>query len=222
MPLSNNFIFLQQKKLEALLTKVNTALETKASVSELKNKANATDLEAINAAIDVVSSIELGSLASIVVTGTPSSSTYLRGDNTWATITTPYASLTSTQSFPSSNISLTSSGTWYTITSLTLAAGTWLVLATGTFVRGGSGTRSFAIRIASSSTNYATASQGMASVSGNTVETSCSAIVTLTASTTINMQGATNVTSSPVDYATYQEIVVGASNASGLVAVRIA
>jgi hypothetical protein len=220
MTSSNNFIFLQQKKLETLLNQVNKDLETKATVSALSEKANVTDLEAISAALNVVSNIELGPLASITVTGTPSNSTYLRGDNTWATL--PYPAQTSSQSFPSANVNLTNSGTWYTVTSLTLAAGTWLVMATGTFVRGGSGTRSFAIRIASSSTNYATASQGMAAVSGNTVETSCSAIVTLTSSTTINMQGATNTTSSPVDYATYQEIVVGNSNASGLVAVRVA
>ena len=112
MPLSNNFIFLQQKKLEALLTKVNTTLETKASVSELKNKANATDLEAINAAIDVVSSIELGPLASIVVTGTPSSNTYLRGDNTWATISTGSGTVTSIAAGTGlSGGTITSSGT---------------------------------------------------------------------------------------------------------------
>jgi len=140
----------------------------------------------------------------------------------WAPASIPYPVHTSSQSFPSANVDLTNGSQWYTVTSLTLAAGTWLVMATATFVRGGSGTRSFALRIASSSTHYASSQQGMATVSGNTVETSCSAVITLASSTTINMQGATNTTSSPADYAAYTESIMGTTNASGLVAVRIA
>jgi len=140
----------------------------------------------------------------------------------WAPASIPYPAHTSSQAFPTANVNLSFASTWYTVASLTLAAGTWLLTATATIVRGGSGARSFLVRIASSSTHYAVAQQGLAQVSANTCAPSCTVIVTLTSSTTINMQAATNTTSSPADFATYFDNLIGEVNASGLVAVRIA
>ena len=130
-------------------------------------------------------------------------------------------SLSSGQSFIGSNVNLSTS-TWTDITSLSLASGTWMVSVTATFVRGsGTSARTFSLQITDGTNTYASSSHGMGSVTGNAVQVSCSGIVTLTNTTTIKMQGTTSVTSSPVDYASATDVVMGAGSASGLVAVRI-
>lgn len=140
------------------------------------------------------------------------------GDITWIT---PNVSLTSSSSFISSNVNLSTSA-WTTVTSLSLAAGTWLVTATATITRGASGVRTFSARIASSTTTYASSSQGLATVSGNTANITCTGIVTIASTTTVNMQATTNTTGSPVDYAAAVDPIMGSTGASGLVAVRLA
>jgi hypothetical protein len=131
--------------------------------------------------------------------------------------------LASSQSFIGTDVNLTTLATWYTVTGLTLDAGTWFVTGNLTCVRGGSGTRLFSIQLVDTTPiTYASAAQGLASVSGNSVQIACSAIITNATSKRINLQGMTNTTSTPSDYAGYFEPQVGALNASGIVAFRIA
>jgi hypothetical protein len=130
--------------------------------------------------------------------------------------------LASGQSFIGADVSLSIGSTWYNVTGLTLDVGTWFVTGNLTCLRGGSGTRVFSIQLVDTTpTTYASAAQGLASVSGNSVQIACSAIITLATSKRINLQGMTNVTAT--DVAAYLEPTLGsASNASGIVAFRIA
>ena len=129
--------------------------------------------------------------------------------------------LTSSQSFIGSNVNINTSS-WTTITSLSLSAGAWIVMGTATFVRGsGTSARTFALQITDGSLTYASGSHGMGSVTGNAIQVSCNSIITLGATTTINLQGTTSTTSSPVDYASFIDTVMGVSYATGLIATRI-
>ena len=167
-----------------------------------------------------------GATGSVTITNT--GVTGIRGGTgIFVSSTTGYptigVTLASGQSFIGADVNLTTLSTWYNVTGLTLDAGTWFVTGNLTCIRGGSGTRVFSIQLADiTPTTYASAAQGMASVSGNSVQISCSAIITLATSKRINLQGMSNVTSTPSDYATYFEPQLGAINASGIVAFRIA
>jgi len=141
------------------------------------------------------------------------------GGSAWQPASLPYASLTSSQSFITSDVTLTSASTWYTVSTVTLAAGTWLVLGNATMSRAGTGTRSFGIQINISTTTYASASQGLASATGNAGQLSCQAIITLTSSTAVTLQAASSTAG---DYVLANEINMSVGKASGIVAVRIA
>jgi len=186
-----------------------------------------------NGAIQGVSAAVAGSGISIsgatgTVTITNSGVTGIRGGTGISvSSTTGYptigVTLASGQSFIGADVNLTTASTWYNVTGLTLDVGTWFVTGNLTCLRGGSGTRVFSIQLVDTTpTTYASAAQGLASVSGNSVQIACSAIVTLATSKRINLQGMTNTTSTPSDYAGYYEPQVGALNASGIVAFRIA
>lgn len=141
------------------------------------------------------------------------------GGSAWQPSSLPYASLTSSQSFITSDVTLTSASTWYTVSTVTLAAGTWLVLGNATMSRAGTGTRSFGVQLNVSTTTYASASQGLASATGNAGQVSCQAIITLTSSTAVTFQA---VSSTGGDYVLANEINMSVGKASGIVAVRIA
>jgi len=129
--------------------------------------------------------------------------------------------LASGQSFIGADVNLTTASTWYNVTGLTLDVGTWFVTGNLTCIRGGSGTRVFSIQLVDTTpTTYASAAQGLASVSGNSVQIACSAIITFATSKRINLQGMTSTTAT--DVAAYLEPQLGAINASGIVAFRIA
>jgi len=154
-------------------------------------------------------------------TGGNNKGAYIDLTATASSVGTNLLSLSSGQSFIGSNVNLSTS-TWTDITSLSLASGTWMVSVTATFGRGsGTTARTFSLQITDGITTYASASHGMAGVQGNATQVSCNSIITLTNTTTIKMQGTTTVTSSPVDYASATDVIMGVSSATGLIAVRI-
>ena len=162
------------------------------------------------------------SAAGVASTSTTiSAGTGLTGGGDLSANRTLNVSLSSSSSFISSNVNL-STATWTDITSISLAAGTWLVMGTATMSRGSTGVRSFSAQIVIGSTTYASTTQGMASVSGNGLNLSCNAIITFGSTSTVKLQGTTNTTGSPVDFASATEINMGTSNATGLVAIRLA
>ena len=129
--------------------------------------------------------------------------------------------LASNQSFIGSDVPISNSFT--TITGLTLAVGTWFVTGNATFIRGtGTQARSFAIQITDGSTTYASGTHGMGAVVGQGVQLSVNSIITLGSSTNISLKGYTSVVGSPSDYAAALEFNNGVSNATGLLAFRIA
>ena len=199
---------LLNKKLQRLLA---SSIE---QISELKTSTDSAIKVADDAIKPAALSSGLSSKANLVHTHSVSDITGLAGIAT--------TGISTAQSFITSTINLTNAYTWYTITSLTLASGTWLLLSNILCQRAGTSTRAFSIRLTDGTTTYASGSQGMASATGNATQISCSVVITLTASTTITVQAATNTTGTPADYVGNVDAVQGVANTSGLVAVRIA
>ncbi|CAB4140533.1 Phage tail repeat like [uncultured Caudovirales phage] len=130
------------------------------------------------------------------------------------------ASLSSGQAFLATDVAMASANTWYDGPSLSLAAGTWLILASATVGRTGTTAGSYNIRISTGTTHYASVQQYHASVANNWAALSCNAIVTLGATTTIKLQAAGTVASDVLKAATPNS--ASGNNATGLVAVKIA
>jgi hypothetical protein len=130
------------------------------------------------------------------------------------------ASLSNGQTFLATDVTMTSANTWYDGPSLSLAAGTWLIMASATIGRTGTTAGSYNIRISTGTTHYASVQQYHASVANNWAALSCNAIVSLGATTTIKLQAAGTVASDVLKAATPNS--ASGSNATGLVAVKIA
>lgn len=199
---------LLNKKLQRLLA---SSIQ---QVSELKTSTDSAVKAADDAIKPAALSSGLSSKANLVHTHSVSDITGLAGIAT--------TGISTAQSFITSAVNLTNAYTWYTVTSLTLASGTWLLLSNILCQRAGTSTRAFSIRLTDGTTTYASGSQGMASATGNATQISCSVVITLTASTTITVQAATNTAGTPADYVGTIDAVQGVSNASGFVAVRLA
>jgi len=130
------------------------------------------------------------------------------------------ASLSSGQAFLGADVAMASANTWYNGPSLSLAAGTWLIMASATIGRTATTAGSYNIRISTGTTHYASVQQYHASVANNWAALSCNAVVTLVDTTTIRLQAAGTVASDVLKAATPNS--ASGNNATGLVAVKIA
>lgn len=95
--------------------------------------------------------------------------------------------LTSTSAVLADNVTLTDADTWYDGPSLSLVAGTWLL--TGAALLGTSGTQArYQARLTDGSTTYA-AGEGTPFTTNGVISVHLSRVVTLTATTTVKIQG---------------------------------
>ena len=115
---------------------------------------------------------------------------------------------------------MSAANTWYTGPQVTLASGTWLVMASATIGRTATTAGHYNIRISNGLTHYASVQQYHASVAANYAALSCNAIITLTASTTIGLY-ASGTIAADVLYAATPNNTSG-NNATGIVAIKIA
>ena len=129
-------------------------------------------------------------------------------------------SLTNASAFLASDVSMASANTWYNGPSVSLAAGTWLVMASATVGRTTTTAGHYNLRISNGLTHYASVQQYHASVANNWAALSCNAIITLASTTTILLQAAGSLTNDVLK-ATMPNNGSGA-NATGIVAVKIA
>jgi len=115
---------------------------------------------------------------------------------------------------------MSAANTWYTGPQVTLASGTWLVMASATVGRTATTAGHYNIRISNGLTHYASVQQYHASVANNYAALSCNAIITLTGSMTIGLYASGTVTANVLRADTPNN--TSGNNATGIVAVKIA
>lgn len=128
--------------------------------------------------------------------------------------------LTNASAFLATDVAMANANAWYNGPSVSLAAGTWLVMASATVGRTATTAGNYNIRISDGLTNYASVQQYHASVANNWAALSCNAIITLASTTTILLQANGSI-AADVLKATTPNNSSGA-NATGIVAVKIA
>jgi hypothetical protein len=159
---------------------------------------------------------------SLSATGTPSASTFLRGDNTWATPTAT-VSLTSAEGAASGDVTMASTNTWYTGASVALTAGTWLITAHITLNRTTTTAQQYQVRIhdTTNTVSYASSQQYQASVANAPVSMSLTSIVTLGGNATLAIQAASSTSTNNLIKAATLANGVG-NNATKITAIKIA
>jgi len=128
--------------------------------------------------------------------------------------------LTNASAFLASDVSMASANTWYNGPSVSLDAGTWLVMASATMGRTTTTAGHYNLRISTGLTHYASVQQYHASVANNWAALSCNAIITLASTTTIYAQAAGSLTNDVLKATTPNN--GSGANATGIVAVKIA
>ncbi|WP_291405388.1 hypothetical protein [Acidaminobacter sp.] len=89
----------------------------------------------------------------------------------------------------SADVSMSSANNWYDSVSLSLGAGTWLITGQLTALRSTTTARHHGARITDGTTHYSSGEVYQASVSNATVCIPVTAVITLTSTTTIKLQG---------------------------------
>ena len=155
-----------------------------------------------------------------VESGVPSNNEVLQ----WETANTRWAHkypvMTTAQSFITANLVLVTANTDYDVTTISLTAGTWIIHGAATFLQTTTGASIFVMEIYNSTgaATLASASAGMVTQSPNAANASCSAVVTLAATSTIALRARNNLGNKEVSSAAYPSTKI---NASGISAVRI-
>lgn len=204
----------------ASVTGLQAALDAKAASDHSHTIANVTGLQtALDAKAAAVHTHLPGDIGQ---DGATNGQVLTWSGSSWgpATPGAASASLSSGQAFLGADVAMASANTWYNGPSLSLAAGTWLIMASATIGRTATTAGSYNIRISTGTTHYASVQQYHASVANNWAALSCNAVVTLVDTTTIRLQAAGTVASDVLKAATPNS--ASGNNATGLVAVKIA
>jgi hypothetical protein len=152
--------------------------------------------------------------------GTANSTTFLRGDNTWAT-PPGGGTITSATGILGADVPLPASNTFYDGPSVSLSAGTWLVVTQASYSRSVTGVSQVTVRLTDGTTHHASQCTYHGSTGSTALGFSLCAIVTLGATTTLKLQMAT--TSGSVDCAMRAAAVANGSgaNATQINAIRL-
>lgn len=135
--------------------------------------------------------------------------------STSGTITNVSASL-------SANVSLTTSATWYDGPSISLPAGTWLVLGQITHNRSATTAETIYARITDGTNHYSSTQFYHASVTGTGVELTLNKIITLIAATTIKLQATSSSGASTSTMVAATTANGSGNNATNITAIRLA
>lgn len=152
--------------------------------------------------------------------GNPEVITLGYGKSMTGTGTILSTALSHSSSFIGADVSLVNATTFYDITTLSLAAGVWVVQASAVFTSTAAATTQYTLDIynSTSATSLACSAASHGAVANLFTNASCCVVVSLASTSTIAMRGAASVASRTVKY---QSSVGGLSNATGLVAMRI-
>jgi hypothetical protein len=131
-----------------------------------------------------------------------------------------FAGLASASSAIGIDVALTTANQVYDITSVSLSAGTWIVVAQCQFYSSASGATSYTARILNVSSGAVLASSSTSAVSqaGSAANGNMGCIVTLAATTTLKLQATANVSARSVRYLSFPG---NYDNATCIQAVRI-
>lgn len=132
-----------------------------------------------------------------------------------------FAGLATASSFISVDVSLAVASQFYTVTTLSLSAGTWLVMGQCQFYASLTGVTQYTMRVINSTSGatLAESSSMHPAQVGGTANANTSCIVTLTATTTITMQATANQSTRVVRYNGFPG---GTNSATGMCAVKVA
>jgi len=152
--------------------------------------------------------------------GNPEVITLGYGKSLTGTGTTLSTALSHSSSFIGADVSLVNATQFYNITTLSLAAGVWVVQASAVFTSTAAATTQYTLDIynSTSATSLACSAASHGAVANLFTNASCCVVISLASTSTIAMRGAASVASRTVKY---QSNVGGLSNATGLVAMRI-
>ncbi len=114
----------------------------------------------------------------------------------WAATTPAAVAITNSTAALSSDVALSVSNQWYDGPSISLAAGTWLVMAHATHNKAATTAATRFLRITNKTTHYASTSEYHPSVNPNSANLFVAATIVLASTTTIYIQAATSVGSS--------------------------
>lgn len=131
-----------------------------------------------------------------------------------------YPNISSVSNFAATDVALTNATTYYNCATVSLTAGTWLLLGTSTLGRTTTTAGHYNLRISDGVNHYASTQHYHASVTNNFASLSCNAIVTVASTTTVYLQAAGSI-AGDVAKATTPNNASGA-NATGLIGIRIA
>ncbi|MDP3458513.1 MAG: hypothetical protein Q8S09_04480 [Hyphomonas sp.] len=120
------------------------------------------------------------------------------------------------------DVSMPTTGTWYDGPQVTLAAGVWMVTAHVTFIRNATTVTQWIARLFNGATAVASGQMYGPSVSGHSVQLALTALIELSAETTITLQGTTNAGDSNCLMKAATAISGSGNHATRINAVRIA
>jgi hypothetical protein len=134
--------------------------------------------------------------------------------------TPEFQGLTTESSFILADVALTTANQFYQVTTVSLSAGTWLIMSQCQFYASAAGATSYTMRIVNSTSGatLAESSSMHPSQVGGVANANVSAIVTLTATTTITMQATASVNTRAVRYNAFPG---GTNSATGICAVKV-
>ena len=131
-----------------------------------------------------------------------------------------YPNISRVSNFAATDVALASANTYYNCATVSLTAGTWLLMGTSTLGRTATTAGHYNLRISDGLNHHASTQQYHASVANNFASLSCNAIVTVASTTTVHLQAAGSI-AGDVAKATTPNNASGA-NATGLIGIRIA
>ena len=140
----------------------------------------------------------------------------------WITPNTASGTITSVSANLAATVALRSAHTWYNGPSVSLAAGTWLIIAKLSQVRNATTAEVIYARLTNGTTHYASAQNYHPSASGAGTHSSMSAVVTLASTTTVTAQIATSAGSTSSLLLAAMTANGAGNNASSIVAIRLA
>jgi hypothetical protein len=210
---------LLNKKLQRLLAssiqqlsdvKSSTDSAAKAADDALELADNAVKPTALNGKADLVHTHTTSDITGLAAVATSGNYSSLSG----------YPNISHVSNFAATDVALASANTYYNCASVSLTAGTWLLMGTGTLGRATTTAGHYNLRISNGLTHYASTQHYHASVANNFASLSCNAIVTVSTTTTLYLQAAGSLTNDVVK-ATTPNNASGAT-ATGLIGIRIA
>ena len=141
-------------------------------------------------------------------------------DYSWITPASA-GTITSLSASLSADVALTTTSTWYNGPSLSLPAGTWLVMGQITHVRSATTAEMIYARISDGTTHYSSTQFYHASVSGTGVVLPMIAKITLASTTTIKLQATSSAGASTSTMKAALTANGAGNNATNIIAVRL-